>query len=95
MKLLSKINTYVVRVQLKEHNNTCLFEKEKRCCFFRWARPTSLRGFSRCGSVCGWVCLRKLVEAELTMTIKMKVVTIDELTPKRQFSYFGDPGRSW
>ena len=50
---------------------------------FRLARPTSILEFS----VRGWVCVRKFEEAELTMTIKMKVVTLDEQTPRRQFFY--------
>ena len=47
------------------------------------------------GCVGTWVRLRKLVKAELTMTMKMKVVTIDEETPKRQFSYVEDSVRNW
>ena len=54
--------------------------------FFKWARPTSIYGFSRCACVraCVRTCVRayvrvrKLVEAELTMTIKVKVVSLDE-----------------
>ena len=40
---------------------------------FRLARPTSILEFS----VRGWVCVRKFEEAELTMTIEMKVAIID------------------
>ena len=36
-----------------------------------------------------WVRVRKLIEAELTITMKMTVVNIDEWIPKRQFSYVG------
>ena len=42
-----------------------------------------------------WVRLRKLVKAELTMTMKMKVVNIDKNIPKIHFGYSGDPSRTW
>ena len=49
---------------------------------FRWARPTSIRGFSWCACVRAYVraCLRvrKLVEANMTMTVKIKVVSLNE-----------------
>ena len=38
---------------------------------------------------------RKFVEAELTMTMKIKVVNIDENIPKIHFGYSGDPSRTW
>ena len=34
---------------------------------------------------------RKLVEDELTMTMKMKIVSLDEFTPKICFRYDWDP----
>ena len=46
------------------------------------------------GCVGTWVRVRKLVETELTMTMKRKVVTLDEKTPERQFLYVGDPSRN-
>ena len=46
------------------------------------------------GYVGAWVRLRKLAETELTMTMKRKVVTLDEKTPGRQFLYSGDPSRN-
>ena len=42
--------------------------------FFRWARPTSIFEFSVRGCVGTWVRVRKLVEIELTMTMKRKGV---------------------
>ena len=45
---------------------------------FKWARPTSIYGFSGCACVRACVRVRKLSEAELTMTIKVKVVSLDE-----------------
>ena len=41
-----------------------------------------------------WVRLRKLVMAELTMTMKIKVINLDENIPKRRFGYSLDPGRT-
>ena len=69
---------------------------------FRWACPTSIREFSRCGCVGAWVrgCVgtwvrgRKLLEAELTMTMKIKVINLDENIPKRCFGYLWDPSRT-
>ena len=40
------------------------------------------------------VRVRKLVEAKLTMTMKMKVVGLDENIPKRRFGYSLDPVRT-
>ena len=58
---------------------------------FRWARPTSISEFS---GVRAYIHVRKLVEAKLTMTMKMKVVGLDENIPKRRFGYSLDPGRT-
>ena len=54
---------------------------------FRWARPTSISGFSgvrACvrASVRAEFRVRKVVEADLTMMMKTKVIRYDELTPK-------------
>ena len=46
------------------------------------------------GYVGTWVRVRKLVETELTMTMKRKVVTLDEKNPGRQFLYSEDPSRN-
>ena len=42
----------------------------------------------------GSVRVRKLLEAELTITIKIKVINLDENIPKRHFGYSWDPGRT-
>ena len=62
---------------------------------FRWVRPTSISEFSGVRA-CVRACVRvsKLVEAKLTMTMKMKVVGLDENIPKRRFGYSLDPGRT-
>ena len=59
---------------------------------FRWARPTSINEFSgvrayvsMCVRAQGvWTCVggRKFEEAELTITMKMKVISLDEQTRK-------------
>ena len=54
---------------------------------FRWACPTSISEFSgvrACVRAYVRMCVRvrKLVEAELTMTMKMKVVSVDYQTSK-------------
>ena len=62
---------------------------------FRWARPTSISEFSgvrACVRMC--VRVRKLVDAELAMTMKMKVVSLDEKTPKICCRYAKDPSRT-
>ena len=70
---------------------------------FRWVRPTSISEFSGVRAyvrayvrtcVRAYVRVRKLVEAKLTMTMKMKVVSLDENIPKRCFGYSWDPGRT-
>ena len=38
---------------------------------------------------------RKLVEADLTMTMEIKVVYLDESSRKIKFSYSWDCGRAW
>ena len=54
---------------------------------FRRARPTSISGFSGVRA-CVRACVRaefrvrKVVEADLTMMMKTKVIRYDELTPK-------------
>ena len=47
------------------------------------------------GYVGAWVRGRKLLEAELTMTMKIKVINIDENIPKIHFGHFWDPSRIW
>ena len=42
----------------------------------------------------GSVRVRKLLEAELTITMKIKVINLDENIPKRHFGYSWDPGRT-
>ena len=46
------------------------------------------------GYVGAWVRGRKLLEAELTMTMKIKVINLDENIPKRCFGYLWDPSRT-
>ena len=46
------------------------------------------------GYVGVWVRVRKLVEAEFTITMKMKVVKLDEETLRRQSLYTGDQSRN-
>ena len=41
------------------------------------------------------VRLRKFVEAELTMTMKIKVIDTDENIPKIYFGYSVDPSTAW
>ena len=41
-----------------------------------------------------WVRVRKLVEAEYIITMKMKVVKLDEETLRRQSLYTGDQSRN-
>ena len=53
---------------------TCMIDYVKVQPFFKWVHPTSIYGFSGCACV----RVRKLVEAELTMTYKVKVVSLDE-----------------
>ena len=45
---------------------------------FRSARLTSIHEICKCG----YVCVRKLLLAELTMTMKIKVINPDENIPK-------------
>ena len=45
------------------------------------------------GYMGAWVRVRKLVDSEFTITMKMKVVTLDEETPRRQFLYTGDQSK--
>ena len=56
--------------------------KEQIYSIFRWACPTSIYGFSWCAcvraSVRASVRVRKLVEAEMTMTVNIKVVRLHE-----------------
>ena len=46
------------------------------------------------GYVGAWVRGRKLLEAELTMTMKIKVINLDENIPKRYFGYLWNPSRT-
>ena len=46
-------------------------------------------------SVSASVHHRKPVEAEFTMTMKIKVINIDENIPKIHFGYSWDPSRTW
>ena len=62
--------------------------------FLGWPVPPLYVSVPCVGCVVPWVRVRKLVEAELTMTMKMKVVKLDERTPRRQFLYIGDPSRN-
>ena len=45
---------------------------------FKWARTTSINGFSWCACERTCICVRKLVEAKLTIKAKVKVVSLDE-----------------
>ena len=63
--------------------------------FFRWARPTSISEFSGVRAyVRTYMRVRKLVVAELAMTMKMKVVSLDEQTPKICCRYAKDLSRA-
>ena len=44
---------------------------------FRWACPTSIYGFSQRAFVRVCLRVRKFVEAEMTMTVKISVVSLD------------------
>ena len=59
--------------------------------------PTSIYGFSGCPCVRTCERVRKRVEAKFTMTIKVKIVSLDEQTIKGHFQMKGaqvGPGRT-